>query len=618
MPDASVLPTEEAARPAPAAKPSGPGWMWLRVLLPALASGLLLWLCYFPVAWGWLGWVALVPLLSLVRSRARGWLIFLGAWLAGLVFFWASISWMRVADDRMYYTWAALSTYCSFYFPLAVFIIRRLDRRTPLPLVVTVPVTWTALELLRAHLMTGFPWYFLGHTQHAFLPLIQIADLGGGYAVTFVVAAVNACLFELLASRPAYCSLQGLESKPCAGRKYLVFQSAAVVVLLAATLAYGLVRMGQAEFTAGPRVALLQSNLDQRIRMEASSPNEAERDRSKRRLIDGYEEMQREAARSGPALIVWPETSHPEGWGDCTLEAGEIVAQRRKLTGGAEAGRKHYLDRENAVVFATARLAGTPVLIGLNSELVLGPKKYLRYNSAVMIQDGAYVGRYDKKHRVPFGEYVPLVDSFPWMKKFAPYDYDYSVAIGEHFTRFPLAGSHFGVLICYEDTDPTLARQYVNADADGPACDFLVNISNDGWFGGSAEHDEHLAICRFRAVECRRPVVRSVNMGISAVIDGDGRVLEPHLVGNAGDTHLWQVGPDAPGLPVSDWHQYKKVSGVLTAAVPLDNRTSLYALWGDWLPWSCWVVAGMGLVGSFFAEGIIKIGRKPERQGCRR
>src|SRR5262249_51049995 len=102
---------------------------------------------------------------------------------------------------------------------------------------------------------------------------------------------------------------------------------------------------------------------------------------------------------------------------------------------------------------------------------------------------------------------------------------------GQEFTRFWLSDSateknySFGVLICYEDTDPELARPHVQGR--GPA-DFLLNISNDGWFDGTSEHDEHLAICRFRAVECRRSVARSVNMGISAVIDSNGRVLEPY------------------------------------------------------------------------------------------
>src|SRR4029077_11733841 len=108
----------------------------------------------------------------------------------------------------------------------------------------------------------------------------------------------------------------------------------------------------------------------------------------------------------------------------------------------------------------------------------------------------------------------------PFMKVFSPYDNEYGIKSGDRYTRFPLGTYHYGVLICFEDTDPYLARQYVRPGGEGEPIDFLLNISNDGWFGGSSEHDQHLAICRFRAIECRRSIGRSVNMGISAVIDG--------------------------------------------------------------------------------------------------
>ena len=119
-------------------------------LLAGLATSGLLWLSYFPVACGWLGWVALVPLLGLVRSAAPRRYIYLSAWASGLAFFWPVLQWMRVADYRMYYTWAGLATYCSLYWPAAVWLLRRLDRRSRLPLIVTVPSVWVGLEYFRA------------------------------------------------------------------------------------------------------------------------------------------------------------------------------------------------------------------------------------------------------------------------------------------------------------------------------------------------------------------------------------------------------------------------------------------------------------------------------------
>src|SRR5262245_29340730 len=102
-----VRPETAVVRTSPAAKPisGSPSTPWRRLLIAAGASAFLLWLAYFPVAWGWLGWIALVPLLTLVRSPARPRAVYLVAWLSGLCFFWPVLQWMRVADWRMYFTW---------------------------------------------------------------------------------------------------------------------------------------------------------------------------------------------------------------------------------------------------------------------------------------------------------------------------------------------------------------------------------------------------------------------------------------------------------------------------------------------------------------------------------
>src|SRR5438309_59110 len=101
-----------------------PRWAWpLRLLAPVAVGAGLLWLCYFPLALGWLAWVAVVPLLTLPRSRARPWLIYPTAFLTGLAFYLAALRWMPVADERMYATWAALSIYCAMYFALTIFLV---------------------------------------------------------------------------------------------------------------------------------------------------------------------------------------------------------------------------------------------------------------------------------------------------------------------------------------------------------------------------------------------------------------------------------------------------------------------------------------------------------------
>jgi apolipoprotein N-acyltransferase len=217
------------------------------------------------------------------------------------------------------------------------------------------------------------------------------------------------------------------------------------------------------------------------------------------------------------------------------------------------------------------------VLLGTNAYEWDGTREVPTNTALLVNAAGDVAAKYDKMHLVPFGEYVPFRETFPWLSAFTPYKWDYSCRPGAEFTRFPLRAADgrsftFGCLICYEDSDPYLARQYAGPDR---PVNFMVNISNDGWFNGTEEHEEHLAICRFRAVETRRAVVRAVNMGISGVIDPDGRVV---------------------ALPGETWAKSKKVEAVVRAVVPIDSRLTLYARFGDWLPAACWGLIAAGVV----------------------
>ncbi len=587
-------------RPQLAPRPAVPRRKLLdSTLLPALASGGFLWLCHFPVAWGWLGWVALVPLLTLARSEARPRRIYLSAWAGGLVFFWPALQWMRVADYRMYFTWAFLATYCALYFPLAIYLIRLVGRQSRLPFLVIVPVVWTALEFFRSFFGSGFPWYLLAHTQHDQLRVIQMADVTGAWGVSFLVAAVNAFLCQ---------ALLAILGRPITSRRALLAGAGLVVVALLAVVAYGSWRMGQLTQNPGARVAMVQGNLPQSVRNDQGTG---------RSILDHYVALTDMAAATKPDLIVWPESSMPYYWEEVWPDGPTRSA--------------YDLARQTSERFHSS------ILLGMNS-IVVGPEHLEhRFNSALLINPrGVPVGRYDKIHRVPFGEYVPLRDVLPFMNWFAPYDFDYSVNPGAGHTHFSTDAQTkdqpftFGVVICYEDTDPDMTSPYAEGDrsrraagfdgkgdpeAKSPASggrkptDFLLNISNDGWFDGTSEHEEHLAICRFRAVECRQPVARAVNMGISALIDGNGRVLAPRTTleqkvpsGIGPDTvtaAVWEVGPDSPELPCGRWREYKKTQGVLLATMPLDTRTSFYAQYGNWLPWSCWALLGVCALTAF-------------------
>jgi apolipoprotein N-acyltransferase len=541
-----------------------------KLVLLAVASGFMLWASFYPLNLGWLGWVALVPLLGLVRAQASAWRVYGAALLCGLVFFIPVLQWMRVADPMMYATWIALALYCALYFPAAIYLLRRLARRVPLPLVVTLPVVWTALEFLRAHLISGFPWYYLAHTQHEFPAIIQISDVTGAYGVSALVAAVNALAFELLWRAPWFRNLCEPGPWVQAGRSRIGLQIVGVGGLFGALLVYGLVRLNDGKFEKGPLVLLVQPSVPQQIRNEAFQ--NANQGNPVQTLTQQYRDLTQTGLNSTgkPALVVWPESSLPVLWEELSPE---FIKEYPWAQAVAEAS--------HAEARRLARIWHADFLVGGTVGEIKGPETELRYNSAIFIHwNGQVTDRYNKIHRVPFGEYVPLVEMFPFMKVFSPYDFDYSVRAGTTFNRFSLEdGYTFGVLICYEDSDPTLARHYARAGTDGGPVNFLVNISNDGWFDGTSEHDQHLATCRFRAIEARRAVARSVNMGVSAVIDGNGQIV---------------------ALPGSSIAGSKKMEGTVACNIPIDSRTSYYAALGDWLPWTCWVLIAGGVLYGWF------------------
>ena len=564
----------------------------------AMLSGVLLWACFQPLSLGsYFGWIALVPMLFLVRSKAPPRFLYDCAWVSGVVFFFPALQWLRSADLTMYASWALLTLYCSLYFPLALGLMRWLDRRN-VPLLVSAPLVWVALEYMRSFFLTGFPWYLLAHTQHDFLPMIQMADLGGVFLVSAVVVAANAFLFEWIYANTDLRRWTGQADVP---PRNLFLQGTAMVLVLGGAYGYGMYRLGQDRVETGPTVCLLQSDLDQRLRDDAVAPQN--NGRSAAVVVKHFHELCYRAAYDHavkPDLLIWPETSFPRPW--------VAVSPKLAIERVPEQWRDAEVDVRLALEDWSHAYGHVPHLLGINTRYLdhnLDDNHGIRlYNSALLLNaKGQVEGRFDKMHRVPFGEYVPCKDWLPFMKWFVPFDadFDYSIRVGEKFTRFALdtkattdvkaAKYHFGVVICYEDTDPSLARQYVSQSTDGPPVDFLVSMSNDGWFNGTAEHEEHLAASRFRAIECRRAMVRAVNMGVSALIDGNGRVLQPKLV--PGTTPpVWTVGRegDCAELPIADWHLFKKVSGILKATIPIDRRFSFYAVAGDWLPLSCWAV----------------------------
>ncbi len=483
-------------------------------------------------------WVALVPML--VAARVVGYRrLALVSWVLGLGYGLASVFWLRhVGLFEGLAALVSLSLYLSFYPPIFLMGWKLLDRRLGLPAVVTVPLLWVALEYVKSFLLTGFPWFYLGHSLYRNLPLMQIADLFGAYGVSGLVAAVNGLVVDAL-----WPALQRgpLKEEYTQRRKTLIVSAGAVGVALIATLTYGAVRLRQVVVTEGPRVALIQGNIPQSLKFK---PVETER------VFGIHRDLSLQALAENPDLIIWPETMLP----------GFFFSHE-----GYFATYSKTFDLDSNVRHLMAQL-GRPLLAGARSDSASDDQS----NSALLITaDGEVVSMYSKMHLVPFGEFVPRLVRAPLRllpDRLNPIPYRFGLKPGRAQTIFEVSPKdgptaepfRFGVLICYEDIMPYLARGLARRGVD---C--LVNITNDGWFKDSAELDQHVIGSGFRAVETRKPVVRAANTGVTSIISPRGEEV---------------IRRRGPGTG-SD----REVAGYLVHPVPLSPplAPTLYVRWGD-------------------------------------
>ncbi|MHB8769712.1 MAG: apolipoprotein N-acyltransferase [Syntrophales bacterium] len=448
------------------------------------SSGLLLFLS-FPKYGNWLfAWVALIPLLYAlhgVRPREGFRIGFLTGLVAYIgILYWISFVVVQYGNLPLTVGIAAmvlLASYLSLYTACFAQGIVFLGERG-IPPVLSAPVLWTLLDYARAHLLTGFPWEQLAHSQYLRTAVIQIADITGTYGITFAIVFINAVLYDLASHATSRTKLH---------RTRVVAESAAAVALIAAILIYGHIRIGDLESLLKTArsidVTLVQGNIDQNLKWNSQYQAQT---------IEIYRSLSLQRAPSRDGLIVWPETAAPFYF--------------------QQPGAMH------AAVAGVAATSGAALLFGSPSYETNGSQtSYL--NSAFLLKpDGTLKGRYDKVHLVPYGEYVPLRTLFPFVSKlvagvgdFLPGRGYYPLSTGEH---------RLGVLICYEGILPDAARQYKRRDAD-----VLVNITNDAWFGRTSAPYQHLSMTVFRAVENRLSLVRAANTGISAVIDPVGRIV---------------------------------------------------------------------------------------------
>lgn len=531
--------TEAVTRSADGQMPA-----WGSAWLPAMSSALLLWASFppldvWPLAWiapvGWL-WLCLLPELP----GRRPWL---ALWLSGFMFWMGTLHYLRLPHPATSLGWVSISFYFAFYTPAFVWLTRRAVRHWHVPLVMAAPIAWTGLELLRGHLLTGLTYGAVGYSQWRWTALIQVADLTGVYGASFVVLLVAGAITTALFVREL---------------RERVIAIAAALVLVAVAVGYGQWRMhNRGEVRTGPKVALIQGSID----------SELKTDPRKRFVVhDQYMGLSRRAVEEHPDLdlLIWPETMFRESL--VTMDADFTVPADSDLS--PDDVRYNAQIRQEFLA-DTARELRVPAILGID-RLHLGRDKVSHFNTAVLVDPtGAIGGQYEKVHRVMFGEYIPLGDVLPWLYQITPVAA--SLTRGHGPESFQLGRYRLAPNICFENILPHFIRWQVNElKQRGEEPDILVNLTNDGWFWGSSELDQHLTCAVLRAVEMRKPFLVAANTGFSAAIDTDGRVLAQ--------------GP-------------RRDTAVVVAEVTLDQRRSLYAHWGDWFAGVCLMFCGVMAVG---------------------
>jgi apolipoprotein N-acyltransferase len=363
----------------------------------------------------------------------------------------------------------------SAYFGVIFLISGFLQRRWGISSLWIRPVVWVAVEYLR-HIgpLGGYPWSQLGYTQGGFLPFIQSGDIWGAYGLTFLLVQAN----ELTAL--AWRRLRGSELRPAR------FSILLAVLLLATNISYGYWRFSRP--LPSPKqtlkVGVVQGNISQ----------EEKWDRSRMQNIVGiYLEGTKKLEAQGAELILWPEASFPMTVSyDVDKIPFDFGNEKARLLFGA-----------------ISRSANSP-RHGTGATV---------FNSGLLINGNSEVeDYYHKRKLVPFGEYIPHQEFFAFARKLTAEVGN--LQPGLQYRPISYGADRLGVLVCYEDIFPFIARDMV---AQGAAS--LINITNDAWYGFSSAAYQHQVYSQYRSVETRRALIRATNTGISSLIDPYGRIL---------------------------------------------------------------------------------------------
>lgn len=428
-----------------------------------------------------LAWFALIPLIDTVRYR-RPEQPFLCSWLFSMIVYSVSFSWVMnsmVNYGGMSWMLAAgvlvlLALFQGVYTALAVWMAVALHKRLPekVPAAPILAACWVSLDYIRAHMPLGFsfPWNSLGQSQHSFSPLLQNADWGSYFGLTFLIVLFNGSLVALI------------RREKTGGIQFIV----AIILVVSACL-YGMIPDSSVADQRPFSVGVVQGNLDL---------NEKWQPENRIRFLTRQQNLSRQLMGDAPDMFLWSESALPFIY---------RYAWRYQDPGGSPGRLMAEFMEETRIPLLTGTLDKT----GDDT-----------YNAAVLTGINQPEVYYYKERLVPFGEFVPLENLFFFVQRMVEEGIGtFARGNSDEPVVHPL-GTKMAITICYENIFPDLIRKRVLAGGE-----VIINITNDAWFGESSASAQLLAASRFRAVETHRPVIRCANTGISGAIDARGQLL---------------------------------------------------------------------------------------------
>ncbi|MGB9715475.1 MAG: apolipoprotein N-acyltransferase [Thermodesulfovibrionales bacterium] len=457
----------------------------LKLYSPAILSGLFLILSFPPIDLFFISWIALVPfLLSIYDKRPKE--AFLSGIFFGIPFFFGTEYWIYHSLNHYGNIPLLLSIvivfllclYLSLYTGLFAMLFSLQNRASHFQIPFLAPFLWVSLEFLRSYLFTGFPWSSIGYSQYKFLYIIQISDITGIYGVSFLIVAFNNAITEVIILR------RRLKDMPLLPISKSLVSLVILFLLIIASLIYGHMRLIEERDGLPLRASIIQGNIEQDKKWEPSY---------QQNVFETYKDLSLQASYSSPSIIVWPETALPFYFGNDMEYTRQLIDFQKQIN--------------------------IPLLFGSILIKEKDKDKYYLSNSALLVDRGGVVTyTYDKIHLVPFGEYVPLSNILFFVEKLVIGIGDY--IHGTQYLKAKITQGEFATLICYEIIFPGLVRKFYIKGGD-----FIVNITNDAWFGRTSGPYQHFSMAVFRSVENRKPLIRAANTGISGFIDSNGRII---------------------------------------------------------------------------------------------